>query len=312
MVIIVHGGICTEGVPDVYEPLYRACVKGMEILEFREAVDAVEEAIKILEDDPHLNAGTGSFPNLLGEVEMSASIMKDDFSCGGVAAIKNIRHPISVARAVMERTRHVLLVGEGAGLFARLLGFEEYNPVAELTIRTLKKSVERASKEKDSIYRYYLEKARERLKNSHLGTVGAVALDRLGKIASGTSTGGIEMQLPGRVGDSPIIGCGNFSCEWGGVSMTGEGEGIVKLGLARRIAEWMKEMSVQEAVDKGMELAGKSGVVCGAIALGKNGEVGFGECGGKLTFAYFREGMEEPRVFPPRYVESRGSGFEGK
>lgn len=309
MVIIVHGGICTEEVPDIYEPLYKACVRGMEALESLEAVDAVEEAVKILEDDPRLNAGTGSFPNLLGEVEMSASIMKDDFSCGGVAAIKSVRHPISVARAVMERTHHVLLVGEGASLFARLLGFEEYNPVAELTIKTLKKSIERASKEKDSIYRHYLERLKERLRDLHLGTVGAVALDRSGRIASGTSTGGIAMQLPGRVGDSPIIGCGNFSCEWGGVSMTGEGEGIMRLSLARRIAEWMEKMGAQEAVDKGMELAGKSGVVCGAIALKKNGEVGFGECGGRLTFAYFCKDMKEPYVFPPKCTEDRSSDF---
>lgn len=299
MLIVVHGGICVEEVPDVSEPLYQACLTGMNVLREKSAVDAVEEAVKVLEDDPRLNAGTGAFPNLLGEVELSASIMKDDLSCGGVAAIKNVRHPISIARAVMEKTRHILLVGEGANLFARLLGFEEYNPVAELTVRTLKKSIERASQEKDSIYRYYLKRARERLRRLRLGTVGAVALDASGHIAAGTSTGGIEMQLPGRVGDSPIIGCGTFAWEWGGVSMTGEGEGIVKLGLARKIAEWMEKMSAQEAANQGMELAHKFGVVCGAIAVRKTGEIGFGECGGKLTFGYFTEGMESPCVFPP-------------
>ncbi|WP_051040760.1 isoaspartyl peptidase/L-asparaginase [Candidatus Caldatribacterium saccharofermentans] len=300
VVIVVHGGICVEEIPDVFEPLYRACILGMETLQSQEAVDAVEEAVKVLEDDPRLNAGTGAFPNLLGEVEMSASIMKDDLSCGGVAAIKNVRHPISVARAVMERTRHVLLVGEGANLFARLLGFEEYNPVAELTIRTLEKSIAKASQEKDSIYHYYLKRAREKLRRLHLGTVGAVALDCSGRIAAGTSTGGVEMQLPGRVGDSPIIGCGTFAWEWGGVSMTGEGEGIMKLGLARKIAEWMEEMSAQEAVNRGMELARRFGVVCGAIAVRKTGEIGFGECGGRLTFGYFREEMKEPHVFPSK------------
>lgn len=299
VLIVVHGGICVEEVPDVSEPLYQACIAGMKALWTKSAVDAVEEAVKVLEDDPRLNAGTGAFPNLLGEVELSASIMKDDLSCGGVAAIKNVRHPISIARAVMERTRHVLLVGEGANLFARLLGFEEYNPVAELTLRTLEKSIEKASREKDSIYHYYLKRARERLRRLHLGTVGAVALDSSGRVAAGTSTGGVEMQLPGRVGDSPIIGCGTFAWEWGGVSMTGEGEGIVKLGLARKIAEWMEEMSAQEAVNRGMELARKFGVVCGAIAVRKTGEIGFGEQGGRLTFGYFTEGMDRPYVFPP-------------
>ncbi|MEN3186309.1 MAG: isoaspartyl peptidase/L-asparaginase family protein [Atribacterota bacterium] len=294
MVIIVHGGVCLDEVTEAYDCLVRACLQGWKALETSEAIDGVEEAVKVLEDDPRLNAGTGAFPNLLGEVEMSASIMKDDFSCGGVAGIKNIKNPISVARAVMERTRHVLLVGEGANLFARLLGFEPYNPVGELTIRTLQKSVERAKKEKDSIYRYYLERARDRLRRIHLGTVGAVALDRGGHLAAGTSTGGVEMQLPGRVGDSPIVGCGTFAWEWGGVSMTGEGEGIVKLGLARKIGEWMEHSSAQEAVDRGMELARKFNVRCGAIAVHRHGDIGWGENGGKLIFAYFNEGMTEP------------------
>ncbi|MGQ9747489.1 MAG: isoaspartyl peptidase/L-asparaginase family protein [Candidatus Caldatribacteriaceae bacterium] len=294
MVIIVHGGVSKDDIPDAYDCLRLACYRGFEAMQRGESVDGVEEAIKVLEDDPRLNAGTGAFPNLLGEVEMSASIMKDDFSCGGVAGIKNIKNPISVARAVMERTHHVLLVGEGANLFARLLGFAPYNPVGELTIQTLQKSVERAKREKDSIYHYYLERTKEKLKRLHLGTVGAVSLDRNGRISAGTSTGGIEMQLPGRVGDSPIIGCGTFAWEWGGVSMTGEGEGIIKLGLARKIAEWMKDESAQEAVDRGMALARQFEVLCGAIAIRRDGSIGVGESGGKILFAYFREGMEKP------------------
>lgn len=294
MIIIVHGGVSKDDIPDAYDCLTLACHQGFEAMKRGEAVDGVEEAIKILEDDPRLNAGTGAFPNLLGEVEMSASIMKDDFSCGGVAGIKNIKNPISVARAVMERTHHVLLVGEGANLFARLLGFAPYNPMGELTIRTLQKSIEKAKNEKDSIYHHYLERAKEKLKRLHLGTVGAVALDRNGRLSAGTSTGGVEMQLPGRVGDSPIVGCGTFAWEWGGVSMTGEGEGIIKLGLARKIAEWMKDQSAQEAVDRGMELARQFKVLCGTIAIRKDGSVGVGESGGKIFFAYLREGMKKP------------------
>ncbi len=294
MLIIVHGGICKDEIPDAYDGLTRACERGREALREREAVDAVEEVVKVLEDDPRLNAGTGSFPNLLGEVEMSASIMKDDFSCGGVAAIKNIKNPISVARAVMEKTHHVLLVGEGANLFARLLGFEPYNPVADLTIKTLEKSIEKAKKETDFIYHFYLKRAQEKVRRLHLGTVGAVALDGRGRVAAGTSTGGIEMQLPGRVGDSPIVGCGCFACEWGGVSMTGEGEEIIRLGLARKIGEWMEHWSAQEAVDRGMELARRFGVFCGAIAVRKDGSVGWGENGGTLLFAYWKEDMERP------------------
>jgi beta-aspartyl-peptidase (threonine type) len=307
VVIIVHGGVSKDEIPHASDCLVRACLAGWKALKEKEAVDGVEEAVKVLEDDPRLNAGTGAFPNLLGEVEMSASIMKDDFSCGGVAGIKNIKNPISVARAVMERTRHVLLVGEGANLFARLLGFEPYNPVGELTIRTLQKSVEKAKKEKDSIYHYYLERAREKLKRMHLGTVGAVVLDGKGHLAAGTSTGGVEMQLPGRVGDSPIVGCGTFAWEWGAVSMTGEGEGIIKLGLARKIGEWMEHCSAQEAVERGMELARRFGVLCGAIAVRRDGGIGFGESEGTMICAYFKEGMMEPLVPERRPNEDRQS-----
>ncbi|BER92440.1 isoaspartyl peptidase/L-asparaginase family protein [Atrimonas thermophila] len=295
--IAVHGGIYKDEIPDIEETLIKACQTGLDFLSSGNAVDAVEEAVKILEDDPHLNAGTGSYPNLLGEVEMSASIMKDDLSCGGVAGIKAIRHPISVARGVMEKTPHVLLVGEGANLFARLLGFESYNPVSELTVKTLKNSLKKAANEQNSIYAYYLEQARKKLKDLGLGTVGAVVLDSTGHLAAGTSTGGIEMQLPGRVGDSPIPGCGTYACRFGAVSMTGEGEGIIKLGLARRIAEWMETLSPQEAVNRGMEMAREWNVTCGAIAINARGEFGWGQNGGNLSFAYLTVASEQPLLF---------------
>jgi beta-aspartyl-peptidase (threonine type) len=297
MLIVVHGGIYVEEIPEISDALKKACSAGHEFLMQKEAVDAVEEAVKVLEDDPRLDAGTGSYPNLLGEIEMSASIMKDDLSCGGVAAIKNIKNPISVARGVMEQTKHVLLVGEGANLFAKLLGFEPYNPMAELTVTTLRKAIKIAENEKNSIYHYYLERARLRLQTLQLGTVGSVAIDSKKQKAAATSTGGIEMQLPGRVGDSPLIGLGNFAGEWGAVSMTGAGEGIIKLGLARKIADWMEEMDAQSAVDRGMALAKKNNVVCGAIALSLREEIGIGNNGGKISFAYWKDGMQEPHSY---------------
>jgi beta-aspartyl-peptidase (threonine type) len=297
MLIVVHGGIYVEEIPEISDALKKACLVGRKLLMQKEAVDAVEEAVKVLEDDPRLDAGTGSYPNLLGEIEMSASIMKDDLSCGGVAAIKNIKNPISVARGVMEQTKHVLLVGEGANLFARLLGFEPYNPMAELTVTTLRKAIEIAEEEENSIYHYYLERARLRLQTLQLGTVGSVAIDSKKRKAAATSTGGIEMQLPGRVGDSPLIGLGNFAGEWGAVSMTGAGEGIIKLGLARKIADWMEEMSAQSAVDRGMALANKYNVVCGAIALSYREEFGIGNNGGKISYSYWKDGMQEPYIY---------------
>jgi len=293
MVVVVHGGLSEKDFL-AFDTLIRACEMAREVMREKEAIDGVESAIKILEDDPRLNAGTGSFPNLLGEIEMSASVMKDDYSCGGVAAIKNVKNPISVARAVMEKTRHILLVGEGANLFARLLGFEPYNPVAELTIETLKESICEAEKEKNPIYHYYLEKAREKLRETHWGTVGAVAKDEKGSLAAGTSTGGVKMQLPGRVGDSPLIGCGTFACPFGAVSMTGEGEEIMRWGLARRIGEWMEKVDAQKAVNMGIELAREKKIFCGVIAVNSQGEIGWGANGGILPLAYWKKEMEEP------------------
>ncbi|MBP9015422.1 MAG: isoaspartyl peptidase/L-asparaginase [Candidatus Atribacteria bacterium] len=293
MVIIVHGGLSEKDF-SASDALIRACEVARKTMEEKEAIDGVESAVKILEDDPRLNAGTGSFPNLLGEVEMSASVMKDDYSCGGVAAIKNIKNPISVARAVMERTRHVLLVGEGANLFAHLLGFEPYNPVAELTMRTLLESINEAEKDQNPIYNYYLEKAKEKLQETHWGTVGAVVKDEKGRLAAGTSTGGVKMQLPGRVGDTPLIGCGTFACPAGAVSMTGEGEEIMRWGLARRIGEGMEKLDVQEAVNKVMELAREKKIFCGAIAVNNQGKIGWGANEGVLPLAYWTKGMEKP------------------
>jgi len=296
MVVVVHGGLSEKDFL-AFDTLIRACEMAREVMREKEAIDGVESAIKILEDDPRLNAGTGSFPNLLGEIEMSASVMKNDYSCGGVAAIKNVKNPISVARAVMEKTRHILLVGEGANLFASLLGFEPYNPVAELTIETLKESICEAEKEKNPIYHCYLEKAREKLRETHWGTVGAVAKDEKGSLAAGTSTGGVKMQLPGRVGDSPLIGCGTFACPFGAVSMTGEGEEIIRWGLARRIGEWMEKVDAQKAVNMGIELAREKKIFCGAIAVNNQGEIGWGANRGMLPLAYWEKGMKEPIYF---------------
>jgi len=124
-----------------------------------------------------------------------------------------------------------------------------------------------------------------------------VAIDGNKRKAAATSTGGIEMQLPGRVGDSPLIGLGTYAGEWGAVSMTGAGEGIIKLGLARRIADWMEEMDAQSAVNRAMTLAKKHSVICGTIAVSYRGEIGIGQNGGKMSFAYWKEGMEEPQDY---------------
>ena len=194
--IIVHGGagrIRDEELPQRLEGCKQAALAGWEILkQGGSALDAAEAAVVVLEDNPLFNAGTGSTLNSLGKVEMDAAIMEGNtLSAGAVAAVQGIKNPIKLARRVMEDGRHVLLVCEGALLFARQIAFPECSP--DMLI---------------------VEAERKRWEEKH-GTVGCVALDRAGKVAVATSTGGIFNKLPGRVGDSPLLGCGTYADESG-------------------------------------------------------------------------------------------------
>src|SRR5207247_2083110 len=167
------------------------------------ALGAVERAVRALEDHPRFNAGRGSVLTSAGTVETDASIMEGDrLQCGAVAAVSRIANPVTLARRVMEASRHILLVGEGALAFARAQGLPECDPEALVTER---------------------QRVRHReLVAATKGTVGAVALDRHGTIAAATSTGGLAGKLPGRVGDSALIGCGTYAeSSTGGVSCTG-------------------------------------------------------------------------------------------
>ena len=186
------------------------------------AVLAVESTIGFLEQSGLFNAGRGSKCQLDGVQRMDASLMDGaTLRAGAVASIEGFVHPITVARLVMEETNHVLLVGSWAGRFARHFKLERQ--------RTLRPS-RRISYER-------ILSQRQASRDRH-GTVGAVALDRWGNVAAGASTGGIDSMLPGRVGDTPLIGCGIYADNRSGaVSMTGLGEGIIRLAVARTICE---------------------------------------------------------------------------
>ena len=179
--IIVHGGagrIRDDELPHRLEGCKESALAGWEILkQGGSALDAVEAAVVVLEDNPLFNAGIGSTLNSLGKVEMDAAIMEGNtLAAGAVAAVRGIKNPIKLARRVMDDGRHVLLVCEGALLFARQIGFPECDPD-----------------------RFIVESERKRWQEKY-GTVGCVALDGAGKIAVATSTGGIFNKLPGRVG----------------------------------------------------------------------------------------------------------------
>jgi len=196
------------------------------------SVAAVEGSIRVLESSGLFNAGLGSRLQLDGARRMDASIMEGrELKAGAVAAIEGIRHPITAARLVMQETNHVLLVGQPASRFARHFQLERQPRSTKRYAVANGDLKEPGAKKTLAIFtRLY------RLRSTGLETVGAVALDQDGTVAAGASTGGIAFMLPGRVGDTPLIGCGVYADNEGGaVSMTGIGETIIRLAAAKEI-----------------------------------------------------------------------------
>jgi beta-aspartyl-peptidase (threonine type) len=247
------------------------------------ALDAVEAAIRLMEDDPLFNAGRGAVFSAEGRNELDASIMDGaDLRCGAVAGIRRTRHPISLARTVMEKSPHVMMAGQGAEAFAAANGLEQVEPAFFFTerrwqslLRELKKrglpAPERPvwAPKADAV-----ELIEEPVK---YGTVGVVALDRNGNLAAGTSTGGVTAKRYGRVGDTPIIGAGTYASNQScAVSATGTGEYFIRLTVAREICALVqyKRMGVQAAADevvqKRLKAIGGDG---GVIALSPTGEM---------------------------------------
>ncbi|MCS7137527.1 MAG: isoaspartyl peptidase/L-asparaginase [Candidatus Caldarchaeum sp.] len=279
--IVVHGGAINPLDEKFNKGVSEAVETGIDLLlKGGSAVEAATEAIRVMEDNPIFNAGTGSWLNLKGEVEMDAIIV-DGFSnkTGAVAAIKKVKNPILVARKVMEETDHILLVGEGATEFARYFGFREYDPATEERRRGWQELREKLMKgEQTSLLAYWSKIS----KFAKLGdTVGAVALDKDGRIAAGTSSGGFPMKLPGRVGDVPIINASTYAGPRCGVSLTGHGEVIMQNIVARNVAQLVENgLDPQAALTEAFtsvlrSLPSKgSGVLLGGVSLDFRGRVG--------------------------------------
>ena len=224
-VVLVHGGVETSCQPPYLAALRKAALKGYQYLDIS-LIDAVEKAVMVLEDDPKFNAGYGSVLNLDGEVEMDASVMDGTTgSCGAVACMKNVKNPICVARRIMENTPHVILAGEGAQRFAREERFAPFDPVTSTQRGAWKKLLKMRSREEQLPFSPFtgLPKACD--------TVGCVVAQD-GRTAAGSSTGGALLKLPGRVGDTPVIGGGIYASPHGAVVCTGLGEVFIKLHLA--------------------------------------------------------------------------------
>jgi beta-aspartyl-peptidase (threonine type) len=202
------------------------------------AVASVECTIGLLEQSGLFNAGRGANRQLDGVQRMDAAIMEGaHLKAGAVASIEGIAQPITAARLVMENTNHVLLVGPPATRFAQY-GQLEQIPKARSPRRSSGRSPRASTVAAQTMHLYRAMLKSKRTQKDQYGTVGAVALDRSGTVAAGASTGGIDSMLPGRVGDSPLIGCGVYADnQSGAVSMTGKGEGIIRLVIAKSICD---------------------------------------------------------------------------
>ena len=206
------------------------------------ALDAVELAVRLLEDDATFNAGRGAHLNREYRVELDASIMEGSrLEAGAVAAVEGVRHPVSLARLVMERSRHVMLAGAGARRFAKEVGAELCRTRDLLVGRELDRYLRVRRGERDLVDYEFRAKRRE----GPSDTVGAVALDRRGHVAAATSTGGTQDKSHGRVGDSPVIGAGTYADDRAGAaSSTGWGEGILRVVLAKAAVDGMRAGAV--------------------------------------------------------------------
>ncbi len=289
--LVVHGGLRESPPPAEEMGLYRrgvseAAAAGWQVLMSNGgALDAVEAAVCALEDNPVFNAGRGAALTEEGTVELDAAIMEGgELRCGAVAAVAGIAHPVTLARRVMEDGRHVLLAGEGARQFARAAGVPECDPATLVTERRRRDWQARRV-------------ARSASADDLGGTVGAVALDERGLIAAATSTGGTTAKLPGRVGDSPLIGCGTYADNTvGGVSCTGDGEAIIRVVLACRLIDAMAAGGDPEAACRAplRQVRGRGRGSAGAIVVTAGGATWFGASDGWMPVAVITSDRAEP------------------
>lgn len=289
-VMVIHGGagtILKSSMTEEKEKAYRAALtkalqQGYSVIQSgKPSLDAVEAAIHVLEDSPLFNAGKGAVFTHDGRNEMDASIMNGEtLEAGAVAGVTTIRNPISAARAVMEKSEHVMMVGQGAEKFAKEAGLTLVDPSyfrTEERWKGLQKAIEEDSTK--SVLDHGNRKAvlmGVKNRDNKFGTVGAVALDKKGNLAAGTSTGGMTNKKYGRVGDAPIIGAGTYANNaTAGISCTGWGEFYIRSVVAHDISALMeyKGLSVADASKLVMDKVGKLGGDGGVIALDRKGNV---------------------------------------
>lgn len=321
--IVMHGGagtILKKDMPPELEKQYSDKMKealqvGYDTLKKGgTALSAVEASIKILEDSPLYNAGKGSAFTSDGKNEMDASVMDGkSLKAGAVAGVRTIKNPVSAARMVMEKTPHVLIAGKGAEKLAKENGLKIVD-TSYFFVQRRWDQMQRAKKEEkikldhSSDTSGSIQPLNDMFNDKKFGTVGAVALDKFGNLAAGTSTGGMTNKKPGRVGDSPIIGAGtyanNATCA---ISCTGHGEYFIRYAVAHDVSALMEykaltlEQAANEVVMKKLVEAGGEGGLIGIDAKGniampfnsKGMYRGFVKKGGKISVMIYKDDLPE-------------------
>jgi beta-aspartyl-peptidase (threonine type) len=290
--IVVHGGagawnLNSDSLRVAVATCAEAAAAGRTILlDGGSALDAVESAVRIMEDSPYLDAGRGSFLNSIGEVEMDALIMDGrTLNMGAIAAVQRVQNPISLARRVMEECEHNFLVGTGAESFADAIGIPRCQ-VDDLLV----------GQEKE---RYLALRQQPEYKTVDVfkepgsmgDTVGAAAMDREGNLAAATSTGGTRKKLPGRVGDSPLVGSGAYADNLtAAVSATGHGESLMKIVISKQVCDYVGTgLSAQTACEKAIRLLqARVNGLGGLIAVDAQGQIGFAFNTAAMPYAYAR------------------------
>ena len=295
-VIVVHGGAGSwrrvfddpdypYSLKDIAGLIRRSLEHGFNVLVKEGSVRAVIEAVKVLEDSGILNAGWSSALNLLGEAEMDASLMSSDGLVGAVGAVKYPKNPIELAYLIAKETDHVLVVGNGADMLAKRFGLPQREPLPDHIVKRYNRLMSELSQGKATTLRWRKIRLLAQRYGLLADTVGAVALDEKGVLAAASSTGGIWLKHPGRIGDTPIPGAGFYADSNVAVVATGYGEVIVKSMASKTIADSLAkglglEEACRKAIEKAEEVGGKR--VIGLIAVTRNGEV---------CLAYDTEGM---------------------
>lgn len=300
--LMVHGGAgALDNVKDdktairYLESIRRVLEHGRDVMELGgSALQAVEACASLLEDDPVFNAGCGSVLNESGKVEMDAAIMDGrDLSAGAVAAVDNIANPVQLARLVMSKSEHVMLIAEGAMRFADHCGMERVSESYFYTPDRVEQLRQARLQHKIMLDHDATEEDTE---DQKYGTIGAIAMDPDGNLAAATSTGGIVNKRMGRVGDSPIIGAGVYADnETCAVSATGFGEDFMRSVIAKTISDfmYMQGMDAKQATEAGIEylvrkVKGRGGV----IVIDRNGNCSSGFTTRKMIHGWIEKGGE--------------------